>query len=194
MSSLLDLLVVPDDVLADRRYEIRGEISQLKRLDEALKAERNSIDQEFTRRFKERGSTGARTANSTITLNVEDHYPEVYDRQEFETYVLHTGKLHLIQKRVAMGSLQEEIMVLEEEVTIWRTRYKEAKTDVEQQEVARKIMQELLEIPSDSIDEKLTILVLTKQLDQYIENALKEHASIPGINLVQKETINQVKR
>lgn len=98
-----------DDWLADERYRLGRIISQLARKDEIVRACRDSINQEFQRRFDERGSTATKTNDFTISARIDDKYPEIEDRNAFESYILSTGAIYLLQSRLSMSAVQEEI-------------------------------------------------------------------------------------
>lgn len=104
--SLKDLT---DDELAESRYLIGQELSALKRQDEMLRSERETIEKEFERRFTERGSTATKTSKYTVSLRVDDKYPDLYDQEAFEAYLLSTQRLYLLQKRLSMAAVQEEL-------------------------------------------------------------------------------------
>jgi hypothetical protein len=98
-----------DDELAELRYTIGQDLSALKRQDEQLRAEREAVEAEFERRFTERGSTATKTSKYTVSLRVDDKYPELYDQEAFESYLMQTGRLYLLQKRLSMAAVQEEL-------------------------------------------------------------------------------------
>jgi hypothetical protein len=106
---MTDLSTLTDEELANRRNEIKLELAELARAEETLRAERDNIDAEFRNRFNARGSTATKTANWTTFLKVDDAYPELYDRQEFEEYILKTKDLHLLQSRISISAVQEEL-------------------------------------------------------------------------------------
>jgi hypothetical protein len=104
-----NLVEMTDEDLAQRRYDIGKEISELKRQDEALRAARDAVEQEFYRRFEERGSTATKTTTFTVSARVDDKYPDLVDREAFEAYVLSSGNLFLLQSRLSMSAVQEEL-------------------------------------------------------------------------------------
>jgi hypothetical protein len=85
------------------------EIAEFARQEEALRAEKDTIDNEFRRRFEERGATATKTEKWTTFLKIDDAYPELYDRQAFEEYVIRTRDLHLLQTRISVSAVQEEL-------------------------------------------------------------------------------------
>lgn len=176
-----------DDWLAERRSQIRAEISALTRKEEELKAEREFIDQEFTRRFAERGTSGTRTSNYTVSMKEDDLYPEIDDRTAFEEYVLETKRLHLLQKRLSMSAIKEELAAMAQE----RAAYiKELEAADYSPAVCKRILQE----QGDYSDYKFELIQRSGGLKQEVLRQLEERFTIPGINIVTKNTINQVKR
>lgn len=108
--ALIDTLQeMTDDELAERRYQLGQQISDLKRQDEVVRSERDAIEQEFFRRFEQRGSTATKTSNFTVSARIDDKYPEIVDRELFEQYVLSEGALFLLQSRLSMSAVQEEV-------------------------------------------------------------------------------------
>lgn len=194
-----------DDWLAERRNELKLEISKLKRQDEELKAERDDIDSEFMARFTARGTSGTRTARFTISARVDAAYPEVEDRNEFEAYLLKTGKLHLLQKRLSLGSVKEEQDIMKQEKEAWTTYLDDNKWSTESCE---HVLEELYEMQADVEDEeeyeafqeeyKMRIGTLANASNEVIKQATKtlldDQYSIPGVGVAEKLTINQVKR
>lgn len=179
-----------DEWLADRRAEIRSEIAELARKEEVLKAERDSIDQEFMDRFAARGTSGTRTSRFTISIRTDDNYPEVEDREEFEKYLLETGKLYLLQKRLSLSSVKEELAAMEQEkAAILEELEEQAWSD----DACIKTLKNLNE-DNDLIDRKIMALKLVDKLVEVTKNDIEEHFSIPGVNIVSKLVVNQVKR
>lgn len=179
-----------DSWIADRRDAIGKEISKLKRQDEELKAERDDLDQELRRRFDERGTTGTQTKNFTISLKEDDNYPETYDRTSFEEYVLSTGKIHLLQKRLSMASVQEELMALREE---HETLLKELEVSGESDETAVAIYKKVFG-ESELLTAKINVLKLTGTLVPTLKQELADYFSIPGVHIVTKYSITSKKR
>lgn len=181
-----------DDWLAERRDAIKQEVSQLKRQDEALKAERDAIDEELVARFKERGTSGTRAARFTISMKSDDSYPVCSDRTAFENYLLETKKLHLLQKRLSLSAMQEELAILNEERKAYISRMEEANDIVDE---ACQIYRELHshEALSD-VEQTIDQMVSDKTIVNSVKQELQDRCVIPGIELVQKLTINQVKR
>lgn len=182
-----------DDWLAERRNEIRGELSDNARKEETLKAERDEIDQEFVRRFRERQTSGTRAGRFTISMKMDDNYPEVTDRTSFEQYVLESGKLHLLQKRLSLSSVKEELAAFEQER---KASLKKLNEEGFTREVCFTALSEIQEdhYPDDIINNKLDIWTATGRLEEGIVAEINEHYTIPGVNVVSKLTINQVKR
>ena len=182
-----------DDWLAARRGDIRKELSILSKQEDELKEERELIDVEFKRRFDERGTSGTRTSLYTITMKEEDNYPEVYDRTEFENYILETQKIHLLQKRLSMGAIQEELAVLKEDYLSYLTRLEESSCPKEE---AVLIYKELFGdvVHAEQLENKINILKKTDTLVDTLKQELQDYANIPGIKLVKKLTINAKKR
>lgn len=181
-----------DDWLASQRNEIRIKLSELSRQDEALRAQREEIDQEFMRRFDERGTSGTRTSNYVITMREDASYPEITDRSEFEDYILQTHKIHLLQKRLSLSAIQEELAPLEEEHETYLNRLNNA---LDPNETAKEIYFELFgSEDNELLQNKIAILEELGQLVEALQIDLKEYFSIPGISLRTKRVINALKR
>jgi hypothetical protein len=105
----LTLSTMTDDELADRRDELRTKLSELARAEDEIRAEKDSIDQEFISRFTSRGSTATKTSLFTISARENDRYPELVDRNAFEAYVLANKALYLLQSRLSMKEIQDEL-------------------------------------------------------------------------------------
>lgn len=176
-----------DNWLAERRSQIRQELSANTRKEEELKAERKFIDQEFTRRFNERKTSGTRTANYTLSMEEDSLYPEIEDRTAFEEYVLDTGHLHLLQKRLSLSSVKEELAAMAQE----RASYiKELEGSNYDPQVCKRILQERGEYS----DYKFSLIQQSGGLKQEVLRQFEERFTIPGVNIITKTTINQVKR
>jgi hypothetical protein len=186
-----------DDWLAERRNEIRLEISELARKEEALKAERDEIDQIFIERFRERQTSGTRAGRFTVSMRMDDNYPEVTDRTVFEEYVLKSGKLHLLQKRLSLSSVKEELAAFVQEHAAAVKALEEANFS---KEACAKVLQDIqdeswTEEQRESLAEnKLNVLLTTGRLKEAVLSELDEYYKIPGVNVVSKLTINQVRR
>jgi len=181
-----------DDWLAERRDAIKREVALVKKQDDILKEERELIDAEFVRRFEERGTSGTKAARFTISIKEDDHYPETYDRTDFENYVLETKKIHLLQKRLSLSAVQEELAAMREEYEAYSKRLNKS---IDKEATAEEIYRELNIIQDESVlENKLSILKATKQLVSTLEQELLDYYSIPGIRVVTKRTINSVKR
>lgn len=192
----IELAERTDDWLAERRAAIRLDITKLTKQQEALAAEREEIEQEFFDRFTTRGTSGTRTSNFTISARQDDHYPEVEDRTEFEQYLLETGKIHLLQKRLSLTSIREELDSMKEQKEAYLTELEDANWDID---TCRYVLTSLYDTEETDIDEqlienKLIILSKTNTLKEGIKDALDQHFSIPGIGISTKLTLNQVKR
>jgi len=98
-----------DEWLADRRKEIDAALSELRRKEEVLRAEKDTIEAEFFRRFNERKSHSTTTDRWTVVRIIDDKYPIIEDRQAFEAYVLEQRAMHLLQKRLLLGAVQDEV-------------------------------------------------------------------------------------
>lgn len=183
---VVDLEERGDNWLVDRRYEIKEALAEVNKQEEILKEERNEIDNELLRRFAERGTTGTKTDRFTVSVREDDNYPEVEDRTVFEEYVLDTGKLHLLQKRVALKALREELQVLEEE---YATYLEELEENEWHDDACVHVLSQL-DVPTTKIE---TMQQLGK-LEELTKNELEEYYTIPGVNIVTKLTINQVKK
>lgn len=178
-----------DDTLADRRKAIADEIAVLQRQEEALKAERDSIDQEFKDRFNERGTEGTKTSRFTLSLITDDAYPMIEDRTAFEDYILKTGDLHLLQKRPAINALKEELSIKQVERANYEQRLDDANWD---SSVCEEVLRELSD---GDIENRLTVLrLIDGGLKTATQSALEEKFSVPGIAFKKNVTLRQVKR
>lgn len=186
-----------DDWLAERRADIRLAITALTKQQEALAAERDEIEQEFFRRFTERNTSGTRTAKYTISARQDDHYPEVQDRMEFEKYVLETGKLHLLQKRLSLTAIREELDALKEPREAYINILEEANWNID---TCRYVLVSLAEesgedpINEEVIENKLAVFTAMNRVKESMIDALDQHYAIPGVGISTKLTLNQVKR
>lgn len=189
----IDLSERTDDWLAERRNKIKEDLSVLKRQDEELRDERERIDQEFFRRFAERGTKGTRASRFTISIKEDASYPEITDRTEFEAYVLNTKKLHLLQKRLSLGAIQEELAALQEEHNFYKERLENSSNKIQ---TAEEIYMELFAKHGDEeglLRNKINILKATGTLVSMLEQELKEYFSVNGVSVKTKQTINAVK-
>jgi hypothetical protein len=194
-----------DNWLAERRDQIKQAVSALKRQDEAFKAERDAIDEELVARFDERGTSGTRASRFTISMKIDDNYPICSDRTTFEEYLLTTKKLHLLQKRLSLSAVQEELAILNEERKAYLMRIEEASN---QQSEAIAIYHELHEydtfgpdashdgmaLHERALQDRINQLINDKILINTVKQELADRCVIPGIEISQKLTINQVKR
>lgn len=189
-----------DDWLAERRAEIRKEIATLSKQQKEKSEQRDEIEQEFFRRFSERGTSGTRTSKYTMSARQDDHYPEVQDRTEFEAYLLRTGKIHLLQKRLALTAIREELDAMKQEREVYEIGLEEADWHVD---ACRYVLTALAEeaaaetgtaVNETLIENKLKILERTKTLKSGVTDALDQHYDIPGVGITTKLTLNQVKR
>ena len=192
----IELAERTDDWLAERRAAIRLEITKLTKQQEALAAEREEIEQEFFNRFTERNTSGTRTSNYTISAKQDDHYPEVEDRTEFEQYLLKTGKIHLLQKRLSLTSIREELDIMKEQKEAYLNDLEAASWDIE---TCRYVLVSLADSYDEPINEqvienKLATLQATNTVKEGMKDTLNQHYSIPGIGISTKLTLNQVKR
>lgn len=188
-----------DDWLADRRAAIRKELAELSNQQKSLTAERGEIEQEFFDRFTERDASGTRTSRYTLSAKQDDHYPEIQDRTEFESYMLRTRKLHLLQKRLALNAIREELDMMREERETYETELEEANWDIDTcryvlMSIAEDNLTDTEEINEARIEQKLQVFQATNSLKSGICDALNRHYDIPGIGITTKLTLNQVKR
>jgi hypothetical protein len=187
----VDIKERTDNWLAERRNELKVELSDLKKQDDDLRAQRDEIDQEFMCRFETRGTRGTRTARFTISLKEDASYPEIVDRTEFEDYVLSTKKLHLLQKRLSLSAIQEELSVLHEQYEEYKSRLDNS---INKETTAEDIYFELFgSEDSELLKNKISILRATSSLISTLEQDLKGHFSVPGVDIRTKQTINAVK-
>lgn len=194
-----------DDWLADKRKDIEKEISTLKRQGEELTAQKKDIEDEFFRRFTERNSQGTTTSDWSLTVKVDDAYPTISERNEFEEYMLKTGKIHLLQKRLSIKAIREELDLMTSEKATWIEELDE--NDWDDQSCIRALTwmseDELYTLGASEEERKdaeaqlatkLAVLQTTNQLKQATEAALEQHYKVPGIDLEQKLTLYQRKR
>lgn len=190
----IELTERDDDWLAERRYEIKTELVLANSKVDELKNERDDIDEELKRRFTERKTSGTRTDRFTISMGQDDNYPITVDRNEFEEYVLKTGNIHLLQKRLSMTAVREELDALNAEKQAHLDKLEEAKWA---DNACVDVLYDLAEADESDynvLDKKILILRATGKLQEATKNALEEHYSIPGIGMETKLTISQVKR
>lgn len=181
-----------DDWLGEKRNDIKLELAKLKKQEDALRELRDEIDDELMRRFEERGTSGTRTARFTISVREDDSYPEIEDRTLFEDYVISTKKIHLLQKRLSLSAIQEELAAMQEEYN----NYKDMLVKSSNKEAtAEKIYYELFgSDDNELLGNKINILKQLGKLVSTLEEELKDHFSVPGIRVVTKKAINSVKR
>lgn len=187
-----DLTEQTDDWLAERRAELKVEIAQLKEQDDKLKEEREAIDEEFTRRFLERGSSSTRTSHYTISLREDFNYPKIEDQTEVEEFILRTKKLHLLQKRISSNAIKEELAIREQEKNAFIKLLDENNWN---DETCKQIYCDMHQDEEEEyVLNRAFILSHTSQLKNTVEEELANYANIPGIAVVTKQTINAVKR
>lgn len=181
-----------DDWLAERRAELKIEIAKIKEQDDALKAEREAIDEEFTRRFLERGSSSTRTSHYTISLREDFNYPKVDDLTDFEDYVLRTKKLHLLQKRISSNAVKEELAIRIQEKEAFTKLLNENNWD---DETCREVYCDMHQDENEEdVLSRVAFLSMVQQLKDTVKEELADYANLPGIEVVTKQTINAVKR
>lgn len=185
-----------DEYLAQRRADIKKEIAALEMESEALRAERDTLDQEFMARFEERKSSGTRTTNFTISKRVDFNYPQISDQTDFEQYVLKSKKLYLYQKRLSSNSVREELAIFAAERKEFLDFLEENGYD---NEACISVLRELYEHndekpPLQAFENKLLALTFADKLKEAVLQELDSFYSIPGINVIQKITITQVRR
>jgi hypothetical protein len=170
-----------DDWLAERRDQIKVELAKIKVQEDNYRLEREEIDEEFKRRFKERGSSSTKTSKFTTSIKTDFHYPKLVDQTEFEEYVLDTKKLHLLQKRISPAAVKEELAILAQEKA---ALLKELEEEEWAEELCREIcIQEFdFQYPEG-----------TPGIQDFLKNKIEEYYSIPGVEIVEKEVINQVR-
>lgn len=194
-----------DDWLADRRKELQANISQLKRETEALSAEVDEIEMEFNRRFAERNSTGTQTDKWFIMQRIDDHYPEMQDRDEFDAYMIATRKTYLMQKRLAVTAIREELDLLLQEKQHWLDELEENKWDPKtctrclEHIVERKINEQAItdneiDVLQQQHDHRLSVLRAVGNWKAVTTNVLNDFYRIPGVVLREKITLSQRKR
>jgi hypothetical protein len=200
----VDLTETSDDWLAERRDMLRKRKSRVRRIDEAIAADLDAVDQEFYRRFSERNSKGTRTNKFMMSLVIDDHYPEITDKTEFDNYLLKTKKLHLMQKRLSMTSVREEQDLLRKDKQDWLERLEE---DGWSKELCTKCLEHITYCQIDeTCDTEEEAAVLEEQLASKLavleaignwrdatKLALEDYYRIPGVNLVQKMKLSQKK-
>jgi hypothetical protein len=90
----------------DRLYQIKAELSELARAEEALRAERKALVDSLVNELPKNDAQGVagKLARATIVTKV---VPTVKDWPAFYAYVLKTKDFSLMQKRVADGAVRE---------------------------------------------------------------------------------------
>lgn len=201
---MVDLTEVSDDWLAERRDILRKRKSRVRRIDEAVAADMDAVEQEFYRRFAERNSKGTRTNKFMMSLVIDDHYPEITDKTEFDNYVLSTKKLHLMQKRLSMTAMREELDLLLEEKKDWLERLEEGGWSKDLctkclEHITYRQIDETCDTPEeeatleDQLASKLAVLEAVGNWKDATKLALEDYYRIPGVNLVQKMKLSQKK-
>lgn len=200
----MELKEQTDDWLADRRKELQSNISQLRRETEALNADLDEVEIEFNRRFAERNSTGTQTDKWILTQRVDDHYPEMQDRDEFYSYLLATRKTHLMQKRLSVTAIREELDLLLQEKQRWLEELEENNWNAEtctqclEHITARRIDEQATheEIPVLESEHKhrLDVLRAVGNWKDTTTNVLNDFYRIPGVVLREKITLSQRRR
>lgn len=203
MTTEISLKKRTDDWLADRRKEIENDISKLKRQEEAFKADKEEIETELMRRFDERGSEGTTTERYTISLKLDDKYPEVMDRDAFEDFVLQNEKLYLLQKRIALRSIREELNLLDQDKQDFLDELEDSNwsesacikvlNELDQQTIAE-ADEANKEAVKTALQNRTKIFRMQGKLKEATKEALQDRFSIPGIRIVTKKTITQQKR
>jgi hypothetical protein len=192
VDSIITLQERNDDWLGEKRNDIKLQLSSLKKQEDALRELRDDIDEELMRRFDERGTSGTRTSRFTISVREDDSYPEIEDRTLFEDYVISTKKIHLLQKRLSLSAIQEELAAMQEEYVTYRDRLAKS---INKETTAESIYKELFGgDDNELLDNKINILKYTNNLVSTLEEDLKDYFSVPGIRVVTKKSINSVKR
>jgi hypothetical protein len=175
-----------DDWLADRRVELKKLSSAYKKQAEAVEEEVSEIEEEWRRRFTERGSSGTTTSKYTVTISQDDHYPEITDREDLDGYILSTKKLHLLQKRLSLTAAREELDAMQNEKEAWIEKLDEQGWTPD---VCANCFSEL-----GLNDVGLKIFFNQGRLEEFVRNQLDAHFSIPGLGITTKLTLHQSKR
>ena len=175
-----------DDWLADRRDELKKLSSSYTKQAKAVDEEIAEIEEEWRRRFTERGSSGTTTSKFTITISQDDHYPEITDREDLDDYILSTRKLHLLQKRLSLTAAREELDAMENEKVAWIEKLEDNGWS---SEACAECFSEL-----ELDDVGLKIFLNQGRLEEFVRNQLDSHFSIPGLGITTKLTLHQKKR
>ena len=170
-----------DDWLAERRDEIKVELAKIKVQEDNFRVEREEIDEEFKRRFKERGASSTKTSKFTTSIKTDFHYPKLVSQTDFEEYVLDTKKLHLLQKRISPAAVKEELSILAQEKAALLQQ-------LEEENWSEDFCRELCFMEFD-----INYPKGLPGIQDLVKNKIEEHYSIPGVEIVEKEVINQVR-
>jgi hypothetical protein len=152
----------------------------------AVEEEVSEIEEEWRRRFTERGSSGTTTSKYTVTISQDDHYPEITDREGLDDYILSTKKLHLLQKRLSLTAAREELDAMENEKVAWLEKLDEQGWT---QDACANCFSEL-----GLNNTGLKIFFNQGRLEEFVRNQLDSHFSIPGLGITTKLTLHQSKR
>jgi hypothetical protein len=194
-----------DDWLADRRKELLTSISRLNKEAKELAAEVDLIEIEFNQRFTDRNSTGTQTDKWSITQVVDDYYPEIQDRDDFDAYLIATRKLHLMQKRLSVTSIREELDLLLQEKQHWLEELnynnwnEETCTKCLEHILDRRINEQVttdeeLTLLQKEHEHRLTVLRAIGTWEAVTMNILDDFYRIPGVTIREKTKISQRKR
>jgi hypothetical protein len=201
----MDLQEVTDDWLADRRKRLHHIVSVLNKKAKTVGAEIDDLELEFNRRFAERNSTGTQTDKWFITQQIDDHYPEMQDRDEFYSYMIATRKTHLMQKRLSVTAIREELDLLIQEKQHWLDELEENNWDAK---TCTRCLTHILErrideqahtndevsILQQEHDHRLSVLRAVGNWKTVTTNVLNDFYRIPGVVLREKITLSQRKR
>ena len=182
-----------DDWLAIRRAQIKPELARLKDQQDVLSEERDNINEDFKRRFAERGSSSTRAGGYTISLSEDFNYPQIEDQTELEEFVLRTKKLHLLQKRISSNAVKEELAIREQEKEGFIKLLEEENWD---NQVCVQVYYDmhLEEQEEGALANRIIFLNQIGKLEEVVKEELENYANLPGIKVVTKQTINAVKR
>jgi len=194
-----------DDDLAERRAELKKVVlPDLNKAKQEATAELDDINQEFFRRFAERNSSGTKAAGYSISMILDDKYPELVDRESFFDYLIKTGKTHLMQKRLSLNAIREETDLLEEEKERWLERLEESGWDAavckeclehitERQVSEMANSQEEVDRLRNEAAQRITVLETVGSWEDSTKMALEDFYQIPGVILRDEMRLSQKK-
>jgi hypothetical protein len=199
----MELENLTDDDLAERRAELKKVVlPDLNKKKQEATAALDDINQEFFRRFSERNSNGTRAAGYVISMTLDDKYPELVDRESFFDYLIKTAKTHLMQKRLSIGAIREELDLLTDEKERWLEKLEETEwsADVCKECLEHIAERQISEMTSSQEEadkirretaQKLAVLETVGTWKDSTKMALDDFYQIPGVILRDEMKLSQ---